>query len=228
MNDFRNVLDDGFVKLTQFAGGDIHVVNGARISFHRQHKEMEEGDDKLINFLMRERHGTPFENSWFSFHIRCPIFVAREWMRHRISSFNEVSGRYVKLDQTYYVPEGDAIRYQTGKPGAYKYLPMQDPAKEHAIRSEILRAYKHCENAYESLLAKGVAKEVARIVVPVGLYTEFIYAANARSLMNFLSLRNADSAMYEIRQYAIQIEKIFAKKMPATAKCFIENNRVAP
>ncbi len=223
-----DVLDSGFVELDEFSGGDLTIVNSARISYARKHNQMDEGDDKLIGFLMQHRHGTPFETSHFLFHIKAPIFVAREWMRHRMASYNEVSARYTKLEQEFYLPEGDAIRKQVGKPGRYVFKPLYDPAKEHAVRSKMRMAYSHASEAYEDLLNMGVAKEVARDVLPVAIYTEFYFDVNARSLMNFLSLRNAPNALYEIQEYAKGMEHYFAKKMPICYNAFVQNERVAP
>ena len=113
------VLDHGFVRLDGVMASDLSVVNGARVSFARRKDEMDDSDAGLIRFLMRERHGTPFEHNAFRFHIRCPIFVAREWMRHRVGSFNEFSLRYAKATEDFYVPEPEDVRTQVGKPGAY-------------------------------------------------------------------------------------------------------------
>jgi thymidylate synthase (FAD) len=122
------VLDQGFVSVEYMApdlNPELHIVNAARVSF-AQRAELLGGKDRgLLKFLMKHRHGTPFEMVEFCFHIRCPIFVAREWHRHRIASYNEMSGRYVKLEADYYVPEGDAIRTQKGKAGAYYYEPIK-------------------------------------------------------------------------------------------------------
>lgn len=227
-SDIYDVLDKGFVRLDYFQGGDLQTVNCARISYHRQHKQIEQGDDKLISYLLKHRHGTPFEASEFLFHVKCPIFVAREWMRHRIASYNEISGRYVKLEHDFYLPEGDAIRIQTGKPGHYKMQPIYDPAKEYAVRSAMENAYAQSYDTYNRLIKMGVAKELARDVLPVGIYTEFYFKSNARSLMNFISLRNEEHALHEIREYAKVVEKIFAKCMPLSYTAFTENGRIAP
>jgi thymidylate synthase (FAD) len=145
-----------------------------------------------------------------------------------MSSFNEVSGRYVKIDYSCYVPSDEALRRQEGKPGAYKFVPILDPAKEQEIRQIMNNSYERSYDEYERLLKLGLAREVARNVLPFGFYTEFMYSTNARSLMNFLSLRNADNALLEIRAFAIVLEKIFAKKMPITHEYFLENKRIAP
>src|SRR5213595_1488280 len=118
------VLDHGFVRLDDAMASDLSVVNGARVSFARHKSEMDESDEGLIRFLMRDRHGTPFEHNAFRFHIRCPLFVAREWFRHRIGSFNEFSMRYAKATDDFYVPDADDVRTQVGKPGSYSFEPV--------------------------------------------------------------------------------------------------------
>src|SRR6186713_3604166 len=121
-----HVLDHGFVRLDDAMASDLSVVNGARVSFARRKEEMDESDEGLIRFLMRDRHGTPFEHNSFRFHIRAPIFVAREWMRHRVGSFNEFSMRYARATDEFYVPDADDVRTQVGKPGAYSFEPVAD------------------------------------------------------------------------------------------------------
>ena len=199
---------------------DLSVVNAARVSFGTRRETMEERDAGLVRFLMRERHGTPFEHNFFRFHIKAPLFVTREWQRHRIGSFNERSGRYSELPDEFYVPAASAVRTQVGKPGAYTFEPMPTrrpprcaPASSRATPSPTA-ATRSCSSA-------GVAKEVARSVLPVGLYTEFYWSVNARSLMNFLSLRNAAAAQYEIRVYAEAAEQHFAHAMPVTHASFV-------
>src|SRR4029450_5418926 len=125
-----SVLDHGFVRLDDAMASDLSVVNAARVSFARRKEEMDESDEGLIPFLMRDRHGTPFEHNAFRFHIRSPIFVAREWMRHRVGSFNEFSLRYAKATDDFYVPELEDVRTQVGKPGAYTFEPVDDELAE--------------------------------------------------------------------------------------------------
>jgi thymidylate synthase (FAD) len=196
-----HVLDHGFVRLDDAMADDLSVVNGARVSFARRREEMDEADEGLIRFLMRDRHGTPFEHNSFRFHIRCPLFVAREWMRHRVGSFNEFSLRYAKATDDFYVPEADDVRSQVGKPGAYSFEPVPDEVAE-VTREKLQAVYDAAYQAYEELVELGVARELARSALPVGAYTEFYWTINARSLMNFLSLRNAETAQREIRRYA--------------------------
>src|SRR5689334_4459024 len=124
------VLDHGFVRLDDVMAGDLSVVNSARVSFGRRKTAMDESDEGLIRFLMRDRHGTPFEHNAFRFHIRAPIFVAREWFRHRVGSFNEFSMRYASATEDFYVPEADDVRSQVGKPGAYSFEPVSPELAE--------------------------------------------------------------------------------------------------
>jgi thymidylate synthase (FAD) len=221
------VLDHGFVRLDEAMADDLSVVNGARVSFARHKTEMDDSDAGLIRFLMRERHGTPFEHNAFRFHVRCPIFVAREWFRHRASSFNEFSMRYAKATEDFYVPAPEDVRSQVGKPGAYTFEPVSDEVAE-TTREELRQVYETAYGAYERLVEQGVARELARAVLPVGAYTEFYWTVNARSLMNFLSLRNAEAAQREIRRYAEACERFFADRMPVTHEAFVAAGRVAP
>jgi thymidylate synthase (FAD) len=225
--DAIRVLDHGFVRLDASMADDLSVANAARVSFARRKEELDEADEGLIRFLMRDRHGTPFEHNAFRFHIRCPIFVAREWMRHRISSFNEFSMRYARATDDFYVPEADDVRTQVGKPGAYTFEPV-DPELAETTRAELRAVYEHAYEVYERLVEQGVAREVARSVIPVGAYTEFYWTVNARSLMNFVSLRAAETAQREIRRYADAVEQLFAEQMPVTHAAFVANGRVAP
>lgn len=217
---------NGFVALDGALADDLSVVNSARVSFAKRSEVMEPKDEGLIEFLMRERHGTPFEHNAFRFHVVAPIFVAREWFRHRIGSFNELSGRYSEMPAEWYKITPDAVRRQVGSPGKYSFEPFGDDAVEVAkvLNDVMSSAYR----TYNYLLQIGVAKEVARLVIPVGGMTEFYWTVNARSLMNFLSLRNSPHAQFEIRQYAVAIEEMFENCMPATYSAWVRNNRVAP
>src|SRR5438046_7146025 len=206
---------------------DVSVVNAARVSFARRKEEMDEADEGLIRFLMRDRHGTPFEHNSFRFHVRAPIFVAREWFRHRVGSFNEFSMRYAKATEDFYVPEPEDVRSQVGKPGAYSFEPVS-PEVAETTREELQAVYDAAYAAYERLVELGVARELARCVMPVGAYTEFYWTVNARSLMNFVSLRAAETAQREIRRYADACELFFAEEMPVTHAAFVAAGRTAP
>jgi thymidylate synthase (FAD) len=221
------LLDHGFVRLDGAMADDLSVVNGARVSFARRKDEIDASDEGLIRFLMRDRHGSPFEHNAFRFHVRCPIFVAREWFRHRIGSFNEFSMRYAKATDDFYVPEPGDVRTQVGKPGAYTFEPVDEELAEET-RQELEALYEQAYATYARLVEKGVARELARSVMPVGAYTQFYWTVNARALMNFVSLRNSEFAQLEIRRYAEAVEAFFAREMPVTHAAFVANNRVAP
>ena len=225
--DRIELLDHGFVRLDASMADDLSVANAARVSFARRKEELDDADRGLIRFLMRDRHGTPFEHNSFRFHIRCPIFVAREWMRHRIGSFNEFSLRYAKATDDFYVPALEDVRTQVGKPGAYSFEPV-DPELAETTREELRAVYEQAYATYERLVEQGVARELARSVLPVGAYTEFYWTVNARSLMNFLSLRNSETAQREIRRYADAVEQLFAERMAVTYEAFVASDRTAP
>ena len=225
--DEIRVLDHGFVRLDGCMADDLSVVNGARVSFAQRSEEMTDREAGLIRFLMRERHGSPFEHNAFRFHIKLPIFVMREWARHRVGSFNEWSGRYSQLEPEFYVPEPDDVRTQVGKPGSYSFETVDPELAEHTREAQEA-VFAEAYRTYEDLLERGVAKEIARNVLPVAIYTQFYWTVNARSLMNFLSLRNSDTAQREIRRYAEAVEELFASKMPITHAAFVANERRAP
>jgi thymidylate synthase (FAD) len=220
------VLDHGFVRLDDAMADDLSVVNGARVSFARRKEEMDESDGGLIRFLMRERHGTPFEHGYFRFLVKAPIFVVREHHRHRAGhSYNEWSGRYSKMEAEFYV--ADFVRTQVGKPGAYTFEPTADEVR-HQARVEIEESARQAFEAYERMLELGVAKEVARTVLPLAMYTKYYWSCNPRSLMHFCSLRNSEHAQFEIREYAKAAESFLERAMPVTHAAFVANGRVAP
>lgn len=217
-----------FVQVVEMMGGDLAVVNSARVSYAKSSAELTDKDERLIHRLLRDKHGTPFEQAVFTFYIKCPIFVAREWMRHRIGSFNEVSGRYKKLDTEFYTPKKfrmpDPERVQMD----YKYKDAPDEV-DAAARAAVQNAYEYLTKTYDYLVDDlGIAKEHARIILPVGIYTEFRWTVNARALMNFIALRTHPTAMREIRIYAAGIEEMFSNAMPVTHAAFVENGKVAP
>lgn len=212
-----NVLDRGFLALVDFCGGDEMVVRAARISHGKELKGSEQ-DQRLISYMMRHRHGTPFEHSLFIFHVKAPIFVARQWFRHRIGSFNEISGRYVDYPEEFYVPIKMRAPDPKNKQGSVE--------AEFQNEKELLKTYEdsisQSYQAYRKLVESGVAKEIARAVLPLALYTQFYWSVNPRSLMNFISLRVSDEAQFEIRQYAERITFFMKDKMPWTFRAFLE------
>ena len=225
---YREVLDFGEVELLSCMASDLDVVNAAKVSFAAYKTEIDESCIGLINYLMKNNHATPFEHSIFKFRIKAPIFVTREWMRHRWSSFNEMSMRYhVPSHIEYYTPAYNDIRKQVGKPGAYSFEEIEDPEVKDLFYSVYQKTILAADEAYYKLLDAGIAKEIARCVLPVSQYTEFIWTVNARSLINFISLRNDSNAQYEINQYAKEIENIFSQKMPITHEAFVASGRVA-
>jgi thymidylate synthase (FAD) len=220
------VLDHGFVALDGALATDLAVVNGARVSFNQASQELEERDAGLIRFLMRNGHGSPFEHGYFRFLIKAPLFVVREHHRHRAGhSYNEWSGRYSRMEPEFYVP--DNVRTQVGKPGAYRFEPVDDETRE-AARAEIEQNAIRAFQTYERLIERGVAKEVARSVLPLSTYTKYYWSCNPRSLMHFCSLRNHEDAQFEIRQYAAAAESFLERLMPITHAAFVDAGRVAP
>ena len=224
-----NVTGGGFVRLDMCMGDDASVVNAARVSFAKQREleELSEADKGLINFLMRERHGTPFEHNAFRFHVKCPIFVAREWFRHRIGSFNEFSARYSEVPNEFFTPTIEEIRGQVGKPGSYSFETLDPSIAKDAV-TWIADWNEQAYKLYKELLELGVAKEVARVVLPVSMMTQFYWTVNARSLMNFLSLRTHETAQYDIRQYANAVLELSRGEMPVTFESWELNGRVTP
>lgn len=226
-NNCIYIDNSGFVRLDDCMADDLSVVNSARVSFARHSDEMTTADVGLIKFLMRERHGTPFEHNSFRFHVKCPIFVAREWFRHRIGSFNEFSARYSEVPNDFYIPKPEDIRGQVGKPGSYTFEPLEIDVAHYA--ADIMNTFtKNAYATYSNLLNMGVAKEVARSVLPVSMMTQFYWTVNARALMNFLSLRTAETAQLEIRRYAYAAEELFSEKMPNTYSAWTDNGKIAP
>lgn len=228
--DYKNVvfdvLDHGEVELIDKIGDDLAIVNAAKVSFSASLDEMNEHGIGLINYLVKNKHATPFEHVVFKFRIKAPIFVTREWMRHRWSSFNEMSMRYyVPPVIQFYNPEPKRIRKQIGKPGAYTFEPVNDPNLEKIVNERLDVVYKLANSVYNDLIELGVAKEIARFSLPVSQYTEFIWTVNARSLINFLSLRNDSNAQYEIQVYADVLENIFSDLLPITHSAFINSER---
>lgn len=221
-----SVLDKGFVALEGALASDLAVVNAARVSFNTRSDAMDERDAGLIRFLLRNRHGSPFEHGYLRFLIKAPLAVVREHHRHRAGhSYNEWSGRYSKIEAEFYVPE--YVRTQVGKPGAYKFEEVDAETRE-MTQAEFERMGRKAFQTYELLLERGIAKEVARLVLPLATYTKYYWSCNPRSLMHFCSLRNHEDAFFEIREYARAAETFFERLMPVTHAAFVENGRIAP
>lgn len=209
--------DTPTVTLYRAEASDLDVARAAWVSQApgAHEKEDEEGRvGGLINFLIENRHTSPFEHGQFTFVAHVPLFVAREWHRHRTWSYNEVSGRYTTMEPEFYVPAMDRPTTQTGKVGSYQFTP-DDKVAAH-VRDELERSALYAWGGYEYLLKQGAAKEVARMALPLNLMTTFWATANPLNVMRFLTLRTDPQAMYEIRMAAGQIEQHFADAMPLT------------
>ena len=216
---------DHDVDLVDFMGGDDRTCLSAWVSFGNDKDERLVDRDRvkgLINFLYRNGHMTPFESSAFTFRITTPIFVAREIFRHRSASYNEWSARYSKIEPEFYVPTRNRPLQQVGKAGNYQFVAGSEEQFD-VIDANYNIAYQTAWSAYQSMLDAGIAKEVARNVLPVGVYTQFYVTMNARNLMHFLTLRTAPNALHEIRQVAGGMEEHLAEKMPLTYKAYKEN-----
>lgn len=212
------VLDHGFVRLIETMGGDTGVVEAARVSYAGTSKG-EEKDRKLIGYLLQHMHLTPFEHSVLKFHVKCPIFVARQWFRHRFAAYNEISYRYTQVKDDFYIPERWRAQDVKNKQGS-----VAAPKLDHeSLTSSLKEAVEKSKAVYEEMIKAGVAREMARMVLPVNLYTEFYWTVNARSLMNFLSLRADSHAQWEIQQFAEALTECFAKKMPWTYAAFLSH-----
>jgi thymidylate synthase (FAD) len=196
----RNVLDKGWVQIEALMGGDDAVIAGARICYQSQAQDAQ-ADARLIQRLMasRPRHNTVFEHAVFRLRARCPLFVARQWLRHRIGTFNEKSLRYCVAERAYYVPDAEASQ-----------------------RRDYVAHMEASFDLYERLVAQGWKRERARGVLGMAVYTEFIWTVNAWSLMNWLEKRLDKSAQWEHRQYAAAVLEMFRELMPITASAFEE------
>ena len=234
-----NFRDDVTVELVKASASDSDVIWAARVSTAGENSLDDVNADPsrsegLINYLARERHGSPFEHTSMTFFVSAPIFVFREFMRHRIASYNEESGRYRELRPNFYVPSRQRKLVQVGKAGAYTFVDGTEEQYQltvNAIKESCTVAYEN----YKKMLDAGVAREVARAVLPVTLYSSMYVTMNARALMNFLSLRTSREGSHfpsypqrEIEMVAEKMEAYFAELMPLTYGDFQKSGRVAP
>lgn len=201
-----NVLSNqGFVELIDRMGNDMSVVRAARVSYAGDDDigRAAELDQKLIRYLIKNKHTSPFEHVVFTFHIKAPIFVARQWMRHRTWSFNEISARYTKLDDDYYLP--DVWRRQSKK---NKQVSTGEILDQDAANGAYMKLVSDANATYDSLLRMKVSREMARMVLPVGVFTRFYATVDLHNLLHFLELRNHGHAQHEIQEYAQAIEQL--------------------
>lgn len=203
-------LGDGIssVELVRVSGSDLDVVNAARVSYGKVSSQISDRDKKLIGFLMEHNHTSPFEHNQLSFRIKAPIFVARQWMRHRMNSYNEISYRYVKASLEFYIPpkwRSQDLKNKQASIGSFDNPEFTQKLKD---------AIAYSVQTYEYLLDNGVGREIARSVLPLCTYTEFIFTCNLHSLMHFLKLRLHAGAQYEIRMYAQTLLKLALPPFP--------------
>lgn len=219
------VLDHGFVRVIDYMGNDQSIVQAARVSYGKGTKQVSE-DRGLIRYLMRHRHSTPFEMCEIKLHVKLPMFVARQWIRHRTANVNEYSARYSVLDREFYIPHEDQLAQQSTQnhQGRGESMPAQHAHKIlEILKEDATRSYDH----YEWMISQeddhpGLARELARMNLPVNFYTQWYWKVDLHNLMHFLSLRADSHAQYEIRVYADVILEMLKKWVPFTYEAFDE------
>ncbi len=220
------VLDHGFVRLVDYLGGDARIVQAARVSYGEGTKTVRE-DGALIDYLLRNRHTSPFEQVIFTFHVKMPIFVARQWIRHRTARLNEISGRYSVMRDEFYVPQPAEVRFQAtrNKQGG----DSRDVPEE--LRARVIDMLKTGQERtyaeYEDLLGEDIARELARINLPLSLYTEMYWQIDLNNLFHFLRLRMDWHAQHEIRVYGDAMAKIARAVAPLAYDAFEEHELYA-
>lgn len=206
----------GHIELVDVMGDDLSIVNAARVSYNTEATELSERDKKLILFLAKHKHWTPFEQNALKFRVKCPIYIARQWMKHRCWVFNEISARYTKFNNTIYKPEQFREQAQSNKQASVEAANIDQKAA-----SEIYdKASKAVVDAYTQLIELGVCREQARGVLPVGSHTEFITTVNLRNFMHWYNLRAPKEAQWEIQQFAHAAIKLVKNKFPVAIEAF--------
>jgi thymidylate synthase (FAD) len=220
VNNYLNVLDHGYLRLVDSLGSDLVVARSARVSYDASWRagEDEASDAKLIRYLWRNKHTTPFESVVFQFEAVAPIFVVRQWVRHRCATWNELSARYRELPETFYVPDPSVIGTQSVKNKQGRTLDGTD-------RTADLESYReHCKAAfalYRDLLAKGWPRELARCALPLSVYTHFFWKIDLLNLFKFITLRSDAHAQYEIRQYSDAMLTLIKPIVPVCTEVFL-------
>lgn len=215
------VLDYGYVSLVDFMGGDNKVVESARVSYGKDTDRSRDPakDEKLIHYLWRNRHTSPFESTVFTFEVKAPIFVTRQWMRHRTWSYNEISGRYTEVLDDFYLPSPSMFGIQSR---ANKQQRDVHEYQENGVKW-FCTMRDHCVATfakYQDYLRQGMPRELARTILPQSTYTRFYGTVNLANLFKFLMLRNHSHAQYEIQEYAKAIEAIVAEKCPVSYEAY--------
>jgi len=220
--DKIDVLNGGFVRLVDHMGSDLSIVRAARVSYNADWREGEEKSDaKLIGYLMKNRHTSPFESVTFTFEVKAPIFVFRQWHRHRTWSFNEISARYTELDEGYYVPELNQITTQS-KDNKQMRTEHQHPYAE-AWRAMMNDQSAKAFITYKKMVEGGCPRELARSVLPVAAYSRMFATVNLLNLFRFISLRSHEHSQYEIRVYAEAMLNLINPIVPVAVKAFQAN-----
>jgi thymidylate synthase (FAD) len=218
------VLDHGFVRLVDYLGGDSRIVQSARVSYGAGTKSYRQ-DKGLINYLLRNEHTSPFEQVVFTFHTKMPIFVARQWVRHRTARLNEISGRYSVLKDEFYVPDRSVLAPQASDNKQGRSDERFSPETESEILDTVAEGQRAAYRHYETLLDRGLARELARINLPLSTYTEWYWQIDLHNLFHFLRLRLDPHAQYEIRAYAEQMREIASTVCPIAFEAFDEHVR---
>lgn len=214
------VLDHGHLRLVEYVGSDLSIVRNARVSYNAAPRN-DGSDEKLIRYLWKNRHTSPFEAVFFTFDIKCPIFVARQWHRHRTWKYNEISARYAELPAEFYVPELDSITLQSKSNKQMRTDEVHPEAA--AIRDVIETSCEHAFGQYKWMIEKGCPRELARGVLPMNTYTHFFGSVDLHNLFHFLDLRLHEHAQYEIRVYAEAILTLIEPIVPSAVQAFQEN-----
>jgi len=214
------VLDRGFVRLIDHMGSDLSVVNAARVSFGKRKEVFDEADAKLITYLAEHDHTSPFRHTALTFHVKAPIFVFRQWMKHRIASeFNEISGRYVEFkEDEFYVPELFRRQAKVNKQGSEGEVEGAAAVQAHAV---FLAACRNAVAQYKELIALGVCREQARCLLPLGLYSEVYWTVSLQAAAHFIRLRTDSHAQWEIQQYAQAVRQVVETVFPAGLKALL-------
>lgn len=216
------VLDKGFVRLVDAMGSDLSVVNAARVSFGKRKETFEEGNAKLIAYLAKHEHTSPFRHAYLQFHVKAPIFVFRQWMKHQVGcSWNEISGRYVEFpDDEYFVPASFRQQAKVNKQGSEGEI-------EDGNRGPAMEAYLDaCRNSvaqYKRMLELGVCREQARCVLPLGLYSEVYWTTSLQAVAHFIRLRSEAHAQWEIQEYARAVRALMEDRFPASLRALLDS-----
>jgi thymidylate synthase (FAD) len=216
------VLDHGFIRLVDYLGGDDRIVAAARVSYGKGTKTVRE-DQKLIQHLLRNEHMSPFEQVVFTFHVKMPIFVARQWVRHRTARINEISGRYSVMEDQFYTPEKKSICFQNPKDRQGRSEDeIVPPSIVDDVHSMLIESYAESYEKYKKMIDLNISREISRINLPLSLYTQMYWQIDLRNLMNFIQLRLDAHAQAEIREYAIVLAEIVKTVTPFAWEAFDE------